>query len=170
MATLDSSPATAEQEEAVNLAYEFVRPSYEHLIQRRETIESRARTFMIFATTGMLAALTLASTAFGKPDLSSPWLLAAGACYTLIVLAGLTAQVGGRVTTVDLSIMVEDWLKLSALEFKRYMLVHAAETARLKAPILNRKGYMADFIGCLLIAQVGFLVLWVLDLALQPHL
>ena len=60
---------------AVLLAYEFVIPSYQWVIQRLDAVDLRIQTLQAFSATVTLAAPILAATVVKNIDLQSPWFI-----------------------------------------------------------------------------------------------
>lgn len=167
MAVDQAAPPDLKPEErwpAVDLAYEFVRPSYEITMKRLDAIEGRIRAHLTLAASVTFAVPVLAKATDRVVRLDSPWLLTALATFVIVVALGVAAGSWGSIRLPDLRQLYEKTLHLSAWEFKRRALYWAADTDEVNTRRLTWKGRIADAMALFIIIEVALLAAWAVEL------
>lgn len=147
----------------VDLAYEFVLPSYGWAIKRLDAIDGR-----IQALQALIVSVTLAVPVFarvvladGSVDFGSRWFVLALVAFGLSVAIGLVARTAGTIKLLNPDKLYERYLDKSRWEFKRGVLyfagIHSVENHRL----VLRKGWAMTAMAALFLGEAIFLVLWV---------
>jgi len=125
----------------LNLAYEYVIPSFNWMLARSDSINSRLQNLIGFA-----AALTIGAPVFGKAVrehlvvVDSPWFLSAALIFVAIVVLGIVAARVGTITVMDPGVLnSKTWLNLSDQDFKMQALEWAAKHFEKNSTVINRK-------------------------------
>ena len=146
----------------VLLAYEFVIPSYQWLIQRLDAVDLRIQTLQAFSATVTLAAPILAATVVSDIDLQSPWFIGALPLFVLTVLIGVLARMWGRLKLLSPQNLYDMYLEDSDWTFRNDVLYYAGEHFESNRSLINKKGFIADGMTILFVAETILLLTWVL--------
>jgi hypothetical protein len=148
----------------VEFAYEFVRPSYEFLAQRREVIDNRIRAWTTLAVTLMFGAPILVKSALtGGPLITEVFIAAVFPLAAILVLAPLS-QGGGTIIGLDPGAMYRTMLHLDEWEFKQTAIYRAAEAFEHNLQRNNWKATIADWIVRLVCYEAALLFLWAIQM------
>jgi len=143
----------------VQLSYEFVIPSYEWAISRRDAANSRIQHLMIFAVSITGAAAVIAEP-LGRSALSVPFGLAA-ACFLVAMVMGWYDL--SRDTTLRLvtpSVLYAGWRDCSEAEFKNAMLKVAGSNFDKNIKGIGETAKRELWMSSLLAIEAIFLVMW----------
>jgi hypothetical protein len=168
MTTPEPSPPDTPEWPGLELAYEFVRPSYDVVLRRAEVAEARARATLGFASPLMIAAPAFVAAVFGPGNRSfaSPWFILgilAFAGVLICVIVQQLPQVVGEVLVITPSRLVADeWLRASPIEFKRNLLIHAADNWDDNQAHIARLAWCAIGAAACLVIQAASLAIWAL--------
>ena len=148
---------------AVPLAYEFVRPSYEIMLKRFETVEGRIR-----GLATLTATLTFAAPAFIKAvrpevSLTSPWFVLAIVVALAVAAIGVVATLFWTVRLYTPRLLYEQCLEWAEWEFQKNMLYWAGDAFEQNGKSLRRKGGLSDVMAVLFLAEVSLLIVWSLS-------
>ena len=88
----NESDFDAAQWPSVDLAYEFVAPSYDWAQRRFESIERRIHTFLAFTATLTLGVPALMAAVAQCVNFGSAWFIAGMICAIIILLLGIGAK------------------------------------------------------------------------------
>ena len=144
------------------MAYEFVIPSYQWLLQRLTAIEGRIQTLLGFAATITVAAPIFASAFVPGIELESIWFILAVVAFAGVLVVGVVALGWGYLELVSPSQLYEKWLHYEPEDFKRNMVHFAGKDFGHNRRLVNVKAWAAILMSCLLLVEVVFLVVWVL--------
>jgi hypothetical protein len=150
-----------EQWPGVDVAFEFVLPSYGWALSRLEAIDGRLQALQAFSATVVVAAPVVARSLDAEIDFLSPWFLSAILAFVLIVAIGGVARVLGTVRIASPEQLYEGWLEYEPWEFKKNAVYWAGEHSRANTRVIRRKGIAAAALTAILIAEVGLLAVWV---------
>jgi hypothetical protein len=150
---LDPWPAT-------DPAFEFVRPSYDLVLKRLDTVEMRIRAILTLAATLTLAAPVFIPSFAGAREPLSVWFVGALATFGLIGWCGLGPPSRGHVRIISPRYLFERTLHLPVAEFKRLALRTAGEDFDANMALVDHHGNLADRMGALLILEAVLLVGW----------
>jgi hypothetical protein len=154
-----------EQWPSVPLAYEFVRPSYDIMLRRFETVEGRIRALVTLTGTLTFAAPVFARSVRPDIPLASLWFILAASAAILVVGLGVVATVFWTVRLYDPCELYEKYLEWTAWEFQKNMLYWAGDAFKRNAASLRRKAGLADAMALFFLAEISFLVVWGLTAA-----
>jgi hypothetical protein len=164
-----SIPASASQTDefhdpwpATDPAFEFVRPSYDLVLKRLDTVEMRIRAILTLAATLTLAAPAFIPSFAGAREPLSVWFIGALVTFGVIGWNGLGPPSRGHVRIISPRYLFERTLHLPAAEFKRLVLRTAGEDFDANMALIDHHGNLADRMGVLLILEAVLLLCWAL--------
>jgi hypothetical protein len=147
---------------ATDAAFEFVRPSYDLVLKRLDTVEMRIRAILTLAATLTLAAPVFIPSFAGAREPLSVWFVGALVTFGLIGWCGLGPPSRGHVRIISPRYLFERTLHLPAAEFKRLALRTAGEDFDANIALVDHHGNLADRMGALLILEAVLLTCWAL--------
>jgi hypothetical protein len=164
-----ATPTDVAESPSLELAYQFVQPSYDIVLRRMDSAEARARASLGFAGTLMVAAPAFVAATLGPANRSFvwPWFLL-GALAFIGVLGCVIGQqipkiVGGDVRVIAPGGLVnQGWVHASPSEFRWNILLWAANNWDTNRVILSRVANMASVAAGLVGVQAIALAIWAL--------
>ena len=150
---------------SVDLAYEFVAPSYDWAQRRFESIERRIHTFLAFTATLTIGVPVLATTAVDHANFASGWFIAAVACAIATLALGMAAKILSSIAGfqfLDPDSLYKDWLRISEREFKENAVFWAGEHSKKNIALIHKMGLMLGGMHILFSAEVILLLIWVI--------
>jgi hypothetical protein len=159
----DSIPTAALPENqwpAVEVAYDFVMPSYQLLVARFESADTRLTTLLTFAST-----ITLAVPIFGKnvqPDIvfgTASFLCGMG-FFVLAAVLGIIGRVTGNIVLPNPMTLYEKSLHWSEWEFKKAQIFFAGENFNANAEAIREKGVVALAMTGAVLMEVICFAIW----------
>jgi len=146
---------------AVELAYQFVIPSYQMVASRFEAADGR-----LTALLTMVSSLTLAAPIFAKavnPNISfsSGWFVAGMVCFSLSIVAGLAGRLRGVLTLPNPAHQYDKTLHLSQWEFRQQAIYFAGQHFNKNIAAISVKGRTAFVLTALFSVEIALLVVWV---------
>ena len=160
----NASDFDAAQWPSVDLAYEFVAPSYDWAQRRFESIERRIHTFLAFTATLTLGVPVLAATAVGHANFASVWFIAAVACAIATLALGMAAKILSSVSGFQFLVpdnLHKDWLDYPEWEFKINAIYWAGEHFKMNIALVHKMGLMLGCMHILFSVEVVLLLIWV---------
>ncbi len=155
----------AAQWPSVDLAYEFVAPSYDWAQRRFESIERRIHTFLAFTATLTLGVPVLVTTAVDNANFAAGWFIAGMICAAIILMLGMAAKILSSISgfhLLDPDSLYKDWLRISEREFKENTVHWAGEHFKKNATLIHKMGLMLGGMHILFSAEVILLLIWVI--------
>ena len=146
---------------SVEVAYDFVLPSYQLMAARIEAIVTRIQALMTLAATLTLGAPVLARSI--KADIhfwSAPFIAAIGLFIVLMVI-GIAARDYGEFMLINPGKLYQGSLHLSEWDFKRAALFDAGRCFRNNSSLANRKAELGQVMSILILLEVLCLVVWI---------
>jgi hypothetical protein len=147
---------------ATDPAFEFVRPSYDLVLKRLDTVEMRIRAILTLAATLTLAAPAFIPSFAGAREPLSVWFIGALVTFGVIGWCGLGPPSRGHVRIISPRYLFERTLHLPVGEFKRLVLRTAGDDFDANMALIDHHGNLADRMGLLLILEAVLLVCWAL--------
>lgn len=146
----------------VDLAYEFVLPSYDWARDRLDSINGRLQAMQGFAVTVTLAVPVFARSVTGNGiDFGSGWFMGAMLTFLVLMVVGLVARARGTLALLDPHVLYEHYLEWGPWEFRKNVLYWAGEHAQLNHDLVIEKGKAINWMTGLFIAESLLLVLWI---------
>lgn len=149
---------------SVDLAYEFVAPSYDWIQRRYESVERRIQTFLAFTATLTLGLPTLMIVLNKDADFGSVWFIAAMVTAILILALGIAAKLFSGNSGIQFpnpASLYRDWMHYTELEFKSHSIYWAGQHFDANLSRINKLGWMLTVMLCLFSIEVILLLIWV---------
>ncbi len=148
---------------SVDLAYEFVAPSYDWIQRRFESVERRIQTFLAFTATLTLGVPALVIAIEESAEFGSGWFITAMIVAVLNLTLGIAAKLlsgntGIRYPSPD--ILYRRWMHFAELEFKRNAIYWAGRHFDSNASLINKMGRILTAMVCLFSVEVVLLLIW----------
>ena len=157
---------------SLDLAHGYIPMSYDWMLSRMASIESRVDTLMA-QSAAVLVAAVVAVTALNKASIPLSWTLAAGVVSAVLFLFVTTWGIGAR-TDVRLHMtnpgsfirrhpgyQPESWVEQLPSDFITGMLKEADKDTTHNTKVINRTGECCDRMGWALICEVLASLIWV---------
>ena len=146
---------------SVDVAYEFVMPSYQ-LLARRFEAAGRRLTSLLWIASGLTLAAPILAKAF-TPDISftSQLFIVGLLLFAVLVVLGLMGRIMGILTLSDPMVHYNTSLHESEWEFKKNAIYFAGLHFESEANATRRKGNLAILITLLLVAQILSFAFWI---------
>lgn len=146
---------------SVDLAYEFVKPSYDWMANRFEAINTKIQGLITFATTITAAIPILVKAIFTDVAFNSLWFYGAIIAYVLLIIIGIIAMKMGAVRLVNPSRLYKQWLYKSHWEFKKDIIYFAGEDFRDNKDAIDAKIHLRDSMIILLLGEMVCIIVWI---------
>lgn len=149
---------------SVDLAYEFVAPSYDWAQRRFESIERRIHTFLAFTATLTIGVPVLVATAVDHANFTSVWFIAVVACAIATLALGMAAKILSSVSEFHFLVpdsLHEDWLDYPEWEFKTNAIYWAGEHFKKNIALIHKMGLMLGGMHILFSVEVILLLIWI---------
>ena len=148
---------------SVDLAYEFVAPSYDWIQRRFESVERRIQTFLAFTATLTLGLPTLMIVVNRSADFGSGWFIGAMVAAVLILALGIAAKFlsgDSGIRFPSPGILYRRWMHFTELEFKRNAIYWAGQHFDANVSLINKMGRILTGMICLFAVEVILLLIW----------
>ena len=149
---------------SVDLAYEFVAPSYDWIQRRFESVERRIQTFLAFTATLTLGVPALTFAIEKSVHFGSIWFMAAMASAILTLTLGIVAVVISNTSGIwylspD---SLQDLLHYNEQEFKNNAIYWAGQHFNANVSLINKMEWILTSMLCLFSVEVILLLIWVI--------
>ena len=148
---------------SVELAHEFVAPSYDWIQRRFESVERRIQTFLALTATLTLGVPALVIAIEKSAEFGSIWFITAMVAAALNLILGIAAMVICNylgIWFLSPDPLYEDWLHYDEFEFKRNAIYWAGEHFNSSAALVVRMGWMLTGMLFLFSVEVVLLLVW----------
>ena len=160
----NASDFDASQWPSVDLAYEFVAPSYDWAQRRFESIERRIHTFLAFTATLTLGVPALMAAVAQCVNFASGWFIAGMICAAIILLLGIVAKAAINLSGIkylSLDSIYKEWLHLPEREFKMNAIYWASQHFGANASFISKIGWLLISMLFFFSIEVALLLVWV---------
>jgi len=147
---------------STGLAYEFVKPSYDWMLNRFEAMNSKIQMLLTFATTVTVAVPIFAKAIFDGIDLNSGWFYGAIICYVLLAISGIIGMRLGKLSLVHPMKLYDEWLKDSPWEFQKDSIYFAGKDFEDNKKVIENKNLFRDIMTAFLLLEIVFTVVWMI--------
>ena len=160
----ETTPETPSPENmpGLDLAYDFVQPSYQWALARFEAGNTRLQTMLAIVASVSLAVPTLARALDETLSLTDKWFLLAGVAFLAAVAVGVYGRHTGTVALADPRTLLHSWLTLPEAEFKYGALYWAADHFAHNTKTIERKWCCAGAMLTLFGVEAALLLVWAL--------
>jgi hypothetical protein len=145
---------------SVELAYGFVKPSYDWLQNRLDAVNSRIEFLLTFVASITVAAPVFVRAVFNDIHFGALFYAAIGV-FSLSAIIGIAGRMCSGLKLISPEKVYNKWIMWSEWEFKKNALYWAGQDFNHNASLVNRKANFAIAMSLLLIAEVILLALWV---------
>ena len=146
---------------SLNVAYEFVLPSYQLLASRFEAAENRIASLVTMASSLELAGPVLARAIRQDISFRSWWFIGSLVAFGVITVLGLLARVKGVLILPNPAIIRETALGKAEWRFKADALYLAGQHFDKNADVINAKGNWSIALTVIIVAEVSCLIAWI---------
>lgn len=146
---------------SVDLAFEFVKPSYDWMLNRIEAMNSKIQGLLMLATAVTAAVPVLAKAMFNNLDFKSAWLLGAIAIYLLLTIIGIYGLRKGGVKLIHPMKLFDEWLSDTQWEFRKDAVYFAGQHLEQNKKIVDVKSLLRDIMNVLLLGELIMVFVWI---------
>jgi len=151
-----------EQWPAVDAAYGFVLPSYQLLVGRFESADTRLTSLLTLSSTLTLAAPLFAKNVQPAISFRSPFFIFAMMVFLVAAIVGIFGRVAGSLALPDPMIMYQKSLHCSEWEFKKNQIYFAGEHFEYNVQAIRKKGNVALCLTVMLVLEIVAFVIWIM--------
>lgn len=145
---------------SISLAYEFVKPSYDWMLNRLQAIDSKIQGLLTFAT-----AITAAIPVFAKAlhvDFNSAWFYAAIIAYVSFAVLGTVGLRFGKVRLINPGMLYEKWVYKTIWQFQKDGIYFAGKDFKDNKNLVERKSLFRDSMAILFVGEVLCVIVWII--------
>jgi len=146
---------------SVDLAYEFVKPSYDWMLNRIEAMNSKIQGLLTLATAITAAMPILTKAMFDNVDFKSVWFLGAIAIYVLLTIIGIGGLRKGEVKLIHPKHLYDKWLSDTQWEFRKNVVYFAGQHLEHNKKIVDAKSRLRDIMNWLLLGELIMVFVWI---------
>ena len=157
----NKTDADTSQYPSVDLAYDFVKSSYDWMVTRFEAINSKIQGLLTFAATITAALPIIAKAIFSDTNFSSPCFYVAMAAFVFLVITGIAGLRIGSITLLSPKMLYDKYLHYSHWEFKQMVIYWAGEHFNENKKLIDKKAYFRDTMTVFLLMEILCICLWI---------
>lgn len=146
---------------SVDLAFDFVKPSYDWMLSRVETINGKIQNLITLAASLTIAVPVFVKAVFASPGFNSPFFIAALCIFLGVTVFGVIGTRMGTVLLPHPGIFYKEYLSFDHWTFQQTALYWAGEAFSKNKRLVERKGMIRDMMSLALMTEIICLVLWV---------
>jgi len=161
MGQKDKEKSLETQYPSVDLAYEFVKPSYDWMLNRIEAMNSKMQGLLMLATAVTGGIPILAKAIFDNVDFQSVLFYGAIGLYVLLVVIGTVGLSMGGVKLFHPKLLYEKWLSNSIWEFKKDAIYFAGQNFEDNKKIIDAKSWLRNIMTILLLIELMIVIFWI---------
>ena len=150
---------------SLDLAYDYVRPSYDLLSRRLDAAENRGRAVLTFASTLTFAMPLLTANLLGSGvrHLDSTWFLLAIAAFAGIIVCGVILSTGVDFRLPSPKKLYEEHMDVPPDQFKVNQLYYAAEDFVSNRRLVARLSWTTSIAAILMLIEAAAFAMWILN-------
>ena len=149
---------------SLELAYDFVMPSYYWMLQRLDSVERRLQGLLLYFSTLTFAmpVATIAIAGESKTFNGLNWApIVAVGCYLLATVLGIYARACGKfILAYPESMVLEKQVEKTIPEFQRNRISLSDEHYKSNIKLVSRKSIVADIMSAILLVEVICWLWW----------
>lgn len=146
---------------SVDLAYDFVKSSYDWMLTRFEAANSKIQGLLTFSATITAAFPILAKAIFGDVDFSSLWFYGAIIAFVLLVVTGIVSRRMGSIKLVHPKILYDKYLHYPHWRFQQMIIYWAGQHFNANNKIIVKKAWCTDIMTIFLLGEILCIALWI---------
>ena len=159
--TQESEKPSEDTWPSVESAQMFIVPSYQWMITRVESADSRLQTLVAFVATITFAVPVLGAALSKGISLRSPWFLCALLVAVGIVVCGTVARSRGSLNLADPKKVYDRTLHLTKWEFQRDAIYFAGEHFNDNRTLIETKALMLTLMTGFFVLELILLAIWI---------
>ena len=144
---------------STGLAYEFVKPSYDWMLNRFEAMNSKIQGLLTFATT-ITVAIPIFKAVFDGIHFNSGLFYGAIISYVLSTIIGTLGMSLGKINLVHPMKLYNRWLGDSPWKFQKDSIYFAGQDFEDNNKVIERKNIVRDIMIVLLLSEIICTVIW----------
>lgn len=151
----------SDTEQSVALAYQFVLPSYDWMLRRLASVESRINNLLMLIAT-VTAGIPLVVVGLnGEAQHLNGWLaIWAFSLFALSISLGLIARAWGKIELVDPANFAEDWISRPKEEFWKWSVHYAGKHYNKNDKLISSKSRLVDVAVGIFVVEVILWAFW----------
>jgi hypothetical protein len=146
---------------SVGLAYEFVKPSYDWMLNRIEAVNNKLQGLLTLATAITFSMPIFAKAIFDEVDFQSVLFYGAIVAYILFVGIGMFGIRMGKVKLVHPQKLYEQWLSDSTWEFRKDTIYFAGLDFEDNKKIIDKKSLLSAIMNIVLVGEILAFIFWI---------
>ena len=146
---------------SVDLAYNFVKPSYDWMLNRFEAANSKIQGLLTFSATVTAAFPILAKAIFDNVDFSSLWFYGAIIAFIFLVVTGIVGRRMGSIVLVHPEVLYEKYLYYSHWRFQQTIIYWAGKHFNSNTKIIVKKAWCTDIMTIFLLGEIVCIAVWI---------
>lgn len=156
-----SGKSLESQYPSVDLAYDFIKPSYDWMVSRFEAINSKIQGLLTFAATITAALPIIAKVIFSDVAFTSPWFYVAMVAFAFLTVIGIVGMRIGTITLLSPKNLYDKYLHYSHWEFKQKVIYWAGEHFNANKKLIDKKARLRDIMAISLLVEILSIYLWI---------
>lgn len=159
---MENKSGISSQYPSLELAYEFVKSSYDLMVIRFDSANSRIQNLLTWAI-GITVAIPLFNKVVNDTGtFKSVWFILALLAFLAVVIIGVVGQRMGSVKLIDPKILYEKHLHYPEWEFKKNLIYWAGENFNSNNKAIEVKSRYLDIITILFGLEIVFSFIWII--------
>lgn len=151
----------SKEETSIDLAYQFVLPSYDWMLNRLAAVETRIQSLLIMVSTVTAAfPLVVVGLTGESQHLNGTLAIAAFACFVVCLLLGLVARAFWTVHLVNPGKFDAGWTERAKDDFRTWAVVYAGKHYAKNKKLIAHKSYLADASVIVFLAELALWTWW----------
>jgi hypothetical protein len=146
---------------SVDLAYDFVKPSYDWMVTRFEAINSKIQGLLTFSVTITAAIPVIIKSIFNNISFT-PWFTGALIAFIILVIIGVIGMRIGAIALLNPKTLYNKYLYCSHWEFQQRVLSWAGKHFSKNKATIDTKALFRDIMIGILLIEILCFVLWVI--------
>ena len=156
-----------EQFPAVEVAYDFVVPSYQLMTSRFEAADTRLTTLLTIVSSLALGVPLFTQSVNENISYASPLFILAMVFAIAAAVIGVVGRVRGRIMLCNPGVLYDKGLKESAWEFKKNALYFAGQHFTANKQAIDDKGKLTRYMTVAMLLSVLAFILWIATASAQ---
>ena len=157
----DKEKSLESQYPSVDLAYDFVKLSYDWMVTRLEAINSKMQGLLMFSVTITVAIPVIAKSTFDNISFSSIWFIMAMVVFIFLVGIGILGMRMGSIVMPHPKMLYDKYLYCSHWEFQKRTIYWAGEHFDKNKALIDKKAAFRDIMTFCLIIEILCIVIWI---------
>lgn len=146
---------------SLDLAYSFVKSSYDSLQNRLDAVNARIEFLLTLSVSINIAIPIFMKALFDDIYFGSYWLVAVTVVFVFTVIIGLIGRMLSGMILVSPQKLYDQWCGWSEWKFKKHAVYWAGKHFQHNASLIRKKANLGIVVTVLLAVEVGLIFLWI---------